>query len=89
MLGDDRVPPDRGKRCHIQGTADFAPTAGDGSFAAHLCGVAVDRRGADQASNTAAIERTEFGQIGDQGVGGDAAGTRNRGQQIIGGAPDW
>ena len=66
-----------------------APSTGDGSLAAHLSGVAVDRRDTDEGSDTTAVELTEFGQIGDEGVGGDIADTGNRGQQIVGGAPDW
>jgi hypothetical protein len=46
--------------------------------AAHLSGVAVDRRDTDEGSDTTAIELTKFGQIGDQSVCGDIADAGNR-----------
>ena len=77
MLADDGVPTDRGKRCHIESIADVGPATGDGALAAHLSGVAIDRRDTDESSDTTAVELTEFGQIGDEGVGGDIADTGN------------
>ena len=77
MLADDRVPPDRGERCHVQSIANVDPATGDGSLAAHLSGVAIDRCDTDESSDTTAVELTEFGQIGDQGVCGDIADTGN------------
>jgi hypothetical protein len=61
MRADHRVPLDGGERCHIQGIADSDPTAGDGSFAAQLAGVAIDRCDTDEGSDTTAIELAEFG----------------------------
>ena len=77
MFADDRVPPDRGKRCHIESIANVGPAAGDGSLAAPLTGVTIDRRDPDESSDTTSIELAEFGQIGDQGVGGNIADTWN------------
>ena len=71
------VPADRGKRCHIKSTANAGPAAGDGPFAAHLTGVAIDRSDTDESGDTRSIELAEFGQIGDQGVGGNIADTWN------------
>ena len=77
MFADDRVPPDRGKRCHVESIANVGPAAGDGSLAAPLTGVTIDRRDPDESSDTTSIELAEFGQISDQGVCGDIANTRN------------
>ncbi len=77
MLADDGVPTGRGERCHIESIANIGPATGDGALAAHLSGVAIDRRDTNESGDTAAIELTEFGQIGDQGVCGDVADTRN------------
>jgi hypothetical protein len=57
-------------------------------LAAHLAGVAIDRRNADESSETAAVELAEFGQIGNQRVRGDIANARNRCQQVIGSPPN-
>ena len=88
MLADDRVPTGRGKSCHIESVANVGPATGDGSLAAHLSGVAIDRCDTNESGDTTAIELAEFGQIGDQGVCGDISDTWNRCQQIVGGAPD-
>ena len=61
MRADDWVPPNGGERCHIQGIADSDPTAGDGSFAAQLPGVSIDRCDTDEGSDATAIELAEFG----------------------------
>ena len=88
MFADDRVPSDRGERCHIESIANVSTATGDGSPAAHLPGVAIDRCDTNESGDTAAVELAEFGQISDKGVRGDIADARNRCQQIVGGAPD-
>ena len=88
MFADDRVPSDCGERCHIQSVANISAATGNGSFAAHLPRVAIDRRNTDESRDTAAVELAELRQISDQSVRGDIANTRNRGQQIVGNSPD-
>jgi hypothetical protein len=77
MLADDGVPTGSGKRCHIESIANVGPATGDGAPAAHLSGVAIDRGDTNESGDTTAVELTEFGQIGDQGVCGDIADTWN------------
>jgi hypothetical protein len=77
MFADDRVPPGRGERCHIQGVANVGSATGDGSLAAHLPGVSIDRCDADESSDLTPIELAEFRQTGNQSVRGDIADTRN------------
>jgi hypothetical protein len=48
-----------------------------GAPAAHMSGVAIDRRDTNESGDTTAVELTEFGQIGDPGVCGDIGDTRN------------
>ena len=62
--------------------------AGDGSSAAHLSGIAIDRGNAYKSGYAAAVELAEFGQIGDQSARGDLSDAWHRCQEIIGGAPD-
>ena len=77
MFADDGVPPDRRKRCHVQSIANTGSATRDGSLAAHLPRVSVDRCDTDKGSDTASIKLAEFGQIGDQGVRSDIANTWN------------
>ena len=60
-----------------ESVANVDPATGDGAPAAHLSGVAIDRRDTNESSDTTAVELAEFGQIGDQGLCGDIADTRN------------
>ncbi len=76
MFADDRIPSDCGERCHVQSIAN-STTTGDGSLAAHLPRVAIDRHDTDESSDAAAVELAELRQISDQSVRGDIANTRN------------
>ena len=60
MFADDRVPSDCGERCHIQSIANVSTATGDGSLAAHLPKVAIDRCDTDESSDTAAVELAEL-----------------------------
>ena len=77
MFADHRVPPDCGERCHVQSIANVSAATGDGSLAAHLSRVAIDRRDTDESSDTATVELAELRKISDQSVRGDIANTRN------------
>jgi hypothetical protein len=61
VLADDGVPADCGKCRHIQSIAHVAPAAGDGLFAAHLAGVAIDWCDTDESGETSTVELPEFG----------------------------
>jgi hypothetical protein len=65
-----------------------AMAAGDGSPAAHLSGIAIDRGDTDKRGDTAPIELAEFRQIGDQSARGNVSDAWYRCQELIGGAPD-
>lgn len=77
MPADHRVPADRRERRHEQHVAHIDPATGDGAPAAHLSGVAIDGSNTDESGDTTAVELTEFGQIGDQGMGRDVADAGN------------
>jgi hypothetical protein len=77
MFADNRVPTGRGERCHVQSVANVSAATGDGSLAAHLPRIAIDRRDTDESSDAATIELAELRQISDQSVRCDIANTRN------------
>jgi len=56
MLADDRVPTGRGKRCHIESVTNISPATGNGSLAAHLPRVSIDRRDTNESGDTTAVE---------------------------------
>ena len=78
MPADDRVPSDYAERRHVQSIANVSAGAGDGSLAAHLPRVTIDRCDTDESSDTAAVELAELRQISDQSMRGDIANTRER-----------
>lgn len=63
-------------------------SARNGAVAAHCAGVAIDGRYPDQRGEAAAVDAAEFGQLGDQRVGGDPADAGNGGEQVLGSSPD-
>src|SRR5208282_3368113 len=71
-----------------QNAADaFSATANE-ALAAPLAGLAGPGRQADQRGDLAAIERTEFGQFGNEGAGDDGPDAGNGGEQILLFRPD-
>jgi hypothetical protein len=50
---------------------------------------AVDRADADECGDEAAVEATEFGQLGRKGPCGDVADAGTAGQDVLGFAPSW
>jgi hypothetical protein len=84
---DGGVAADGGEGWHVQGRADAGASTQDHTSSAEGTTVAVDRGDADEARDLASIEGAELGQLGDQGAGGGFADARDRGQQILGGAP--
>jgi hypothetical protein len=67
--------------------ADAGASAQDHTPSAEGAAVAIDRGDAHEARDPASIEGAELGQLGDQSAGGGFADARDRGQQILGGAP--
>ena len=84
---ENGVPADGDGGRHVEDVADGRSAARDGPVAAHRPGVAVDRSDADDRGEAAAVEAPEFGQLGDQGAGGDVADTRDGGEQVLRLAP--
>src|SRR5215217_8884919 len=87
MLADDGVPADSGEGGHIEGITNVGSPTGDRASTTHLPGIAVDRRDPDESGDTAPIELTEFGQIGNQDERGDVADAWHGGEQIISSPP--
>ena len=86
--GADRgIAADGGEGRHVQGLADAGAAAEDHAPAAEGAAVAVDRGDTDEAGDLAPIEGAELGQLGEERAGRGLADARDRGEQVLGGAP--
>ncbi len=70
---DDGIASSGRERGHVEYGADGFPSAGDGAFALVLSAVVVEGSDADERRDLLPVERSEFGEIGDEGGGSDSA----------------
>jgi hypothetical protein len=82
-----RVEVDRREGGHEQHLAHAAAATGHHAAPAEGAAVAVDRRDPDQGRDAAPVEAAQLRQLGHQRASGDRADSRDRGQQVLGGAP--
>jgi len=81
-LLDDDVEADRSQGGHVEAAPYLPAPAEDGPFAAHLAGIAIERRNADQGADLAAGQTPQFGDIGDQRGDGGWADAAHAGQPL-------
>ena len=86
-LLDDGVVADGDERGHVQDVADGGSAAADDAMAAPLAGVAIERRDSDERGELAPVEDAQFGQLRDEGPGGDGADAGHGGEDFLGLAP--
>jgi len=75
---DDGIAASGGEGRHVEDTADGFSSAADGAFALVLSAVAIEGSQADEGGDLLAVELSQFGDIGDEGGGGDAAESWDR-----------
>ena len=81
-LLDDDVEADGSQGGHVKATPYLSAPAEDGPFAAHLAGIAIEGRNADQGADFAAGQTPQFGDIGDQRGDGGRADATDTGQPL-------
>ena len=67
------VGPTGGEGGHVEGGADGGAPTPDRAAAAPGAAVPIEGRDADEGGDLVAVERAQFGQLGEQGVAGDRA----------------
>ena len=75
---DDGVAASGSQGRHVEDTADGFSSAADGAFALVLSAVTIEGSQADEGGDLLAVEFAQFGDIGDEGGGSDAAESWDR-----------
>jgi hypothetical protein len=70
---DDGIAASCRERGHVEDAADGFSSAADGAFALVLPAVVVEGSNADEGRDLLSVEGSEFGEIGDEGGGGNSA----------------
>ena len=85
---DHRIAPDRRHGGHVQDGSDVAPPPADPAAPSPGAAITIQRRHADQSGDRAAVERTQFRQLGQQRPADNGADARHALQQVIVLAPE-